>query len=157
MAPRPPMCGCQRLEYCAVVKNRQSTLTDEGESYIVLFHISQFDCFLFARNIRDLSMTPAICQAYHKVVWDVSASQPVCKLYGSVWDKYQIFVPMNIRKYSPWKNLTNIWTNEYIRLNIFEYIWISKYSSHTGSNLSNLVVRKRRFGGKGSTLIVEHP
>ena len=55
-------------------------LREFGESYIVLYHISQFDCFLFARIIRDLSMTPAICHAYHKLVWDVSASQPVCKL-----------------------------------------------------------------------------
>ena len=28
---------------------------------------------------------------------------------------------MNIQIYSPWKKFTNIWTNEYIRLNIFEY------------------------------------
>ena len=39
---------------------------------------------------------------------------------------------MNIRMYLPWKKFTNIWTNEYIRLNIFEYIRISEYSSHTG-------------------------
>ena len=38
---------------------------------------------------------------------------------------------MKIRIYSPWKNLTNIWTNEYICQNIFEYIQISKYLSHT--------------------------
>ena len=30
-----------------------------------------------------------------------------------------------------WKKLTNIWTNEYIRLNIFEYIRIFECSSHT--------------------------
>ena len=29
---------------------------------------------------------------------------------------------MNIRIYSPWKKLTNIWMNEYIRQNIFEYL-----------------------------------
>ena len=52
----------------------------EGESYIVLFHISQFDCFLFARDIRNLSMTPETCQAYHTVVWDVSARYTVCEL-----------------------------------------------------------------------------
>ena len=32
----------------------------------------------------------------------------------------------------PWKKFTNIWMNEYICLKIFEYIRISKYSSHTG-------------------------
>ena len=42
----------------------------EGESYIVLFHTSQFDCFLFVRDIRELPMTPGTCQAYHTVVWD---------------------------------------------------------------------------------------
>ena len=52
----------------------------EGESYIVLFHIGQFDCFLFVRDIRNLSMTPEACQAYHTVVWDVSAMYTVCEL-----------------------------------------------------------------------------
>ena len=47
-----------------------------------------------------------------------------------------IFVSTNwsrmiIRIYSPWKKFTNAWTNEYICLNIFEYIRITKYSSHT--------------------------
>ena len=55
-------------------------VTLKGESYIVLFHISQFDCFLFARDIIDLSMTPYTCQAYHTVVWDVSARCTVCQL-----------------------------------------------------------------------------
>ena len=52
-------------------------LWDNVESYIVLFHISQFDCFLFARNIRDMSMTPAICQAYHIVVSQSASLQTV--------------------------------------------------------------------------------
>ena len=52
----------------------------EGESYIVLFHISQFDCFLFTRDIKNLSMTPETCQAYHTLVWDVSARYTVCEL-----------------------------------------------------------------------------
>ena len=52
----------------------------KGESYIALFHISQFDCFLFAWDIRDLSMTPETCQAYNIVVWDVSARYTVCEL-----------------------------------------------------------------------------
>ena len=52
----------------------------KGESYIVLFHISQFDCFLFARDIRNQSMTQETCQAYHTVVWDVSARYTVCEL-----------------------------------------------------------------------------
>ena len=52
----------------------------KGESYIVLFHISQFDCFLFARDIRDLPMTPETCQVYHTVVWYVSAKYTVCEL-----------------------------------------------------------------------------
>ena len=47
----------------------------EGDSYIVLF-----DCFLFAWDIRDLSMTPETCQAYNIVVWDVSARYTVCEL-----------------------------------------------------------------------------
>ena len=38
---------------------------------------------------------------------------------------------MNMRIYSPWKKFMNIWTNEYIRLNILEYIRISEYLSHT--------------------------
>ena len=33
----------------------------QGESYIVLFHISQFDCFLFDGDIRYLSITPETC------------------------------------------------------------------------------------------------
>ena len=45
---------------------------------------------------------------------------------------------MNIRIYSPWKKLTNIWTNEYICLNIFEYILISEYLSHTVANCHQL-------------------
>ena len=48
---------------------------------------------------------------------------------------------MNIRTYSPWKKLTNIWTDEYIRLNIFKYIRISEYSSHTGPEVSNPSIR----------------
>ena len=52
----------------------------EGASYIVLFHISQLDCFLFARDIRDMSMTPETCQAYKIVVWDVPARYTVCEL-----------------------------------------------------------------------------
>ena len=52
----------------------------EGESYIVLFHISQFDCFVHARDIRTLSMTPETGQAYHTVVWDVSARYTVGEL-----------------------------------------------------------------------------
>ena len=52
----------------------------EGERYIVLFHIGQFHCFLFAWDIRDLSMRPEMCQAYNIVLWDVSARYTVCKL-----------------------------------------------------------------------------
>ena len=52
----------------------------EGESYIVLFHISHFDCFLFDRDNKNLSMTPETCLAYHAVVWDVSARYTVCEL-----------------------------------------------------------------------------
>ena len=52
----------------------------KGESYIFLFHISPFDCFLFARDIRNLSMTPETCQAYNIVVWDVSARYTVLEL-----------------------------------------------------------------------------
>ena len=48
----------------------------QGESYIVLFHISQFVCFLFARDIRPVNDT----RAYHTVVWDVSAKYTVCEL-----------------------------------------------------------------------------
>ena len=40
---------------------------------------------------------------------------------------------MNFRIYSPWKKFTNIWTNEYICLNMFEYIGIFEYLSHTGT------------------------
>ena len=46
---------------------------------------------------------------------------------------------MNIRIYSPWKKLTNIWTNEYICLNIFKYIRIFKYLSHTAWNWTKKV------------------
>ena len=52
----------------------------KGASYIVLFHISQFGCFLFARDIRHPYMTPETCQAYHTVVWDVPARYTVCQL-----------------------------------------------------------------------------
>ena len=45
---------------------------------------------------------------------------------------------MNIRIYSSWKKMTNIWTNEYIRLNIFEHILISEYSSHTGLSFRDI-------------------
>ena len=48
---------------------------------------------------------------------------------------------INIRIYSPWKKLTNIWTNEYIRLNILEYIRISEYLSHTDPILQWFFVR----------------
>ena len=46
----------------------------------MLIHISQFDCFLLARDIRDISMTPETCHAYNIVVWDVSAMYTVCEL-----------------------------------------------------------------------------
>ena len=52
----------------------------KGESYIVLFQITQFDCFLFAMDIRNMSMTPETCQAYHTVVWDVLVRHTVCEL-----------------------------------------------------------------------------
>ena len=59
----------------------------------------------------------------------------ILKSYWSILDQYHrywtneypnIFVSinrwrMNIRIYLPWKKFTNIWTNEYICLNIFEY------------------------------------
>ena len=46
----------------------------------MLLHISQFDCFLFARDVSNLSMTLETCQAYNTVVWDVSARYTVCEL-----------------------------------------------------------------------------
>ena len=46
---------------------------------------------------------------------------------------------MNIRIFQPWKKLPNIWTNEHICLNIFEYIRISKYWSNTGLVLSMII------------------
>ena len=46
----------------------------------MLFHISQFDCFLLARDIRDLSMTPETCQANPAGVWDFSARYTTCEL-----------------------------------------------------------------------------
>ena len=33
-------------------------------------------------DIRDLSMTPEMCLAYHIVVWDVLARYTVCELYN---------------------------------------------------------------------------
>ena len=38
----------------------------------MLFHISQSDCFLFARDIRDLSMIPEACQTYNSCLGCVS-------------------------------------------------------------------------------------
>ena len=64
-------------------KDKEDGLSEwlgKGESYIVLFHISQFDFFLFARDIRDPLMTPETCEAYNIVVWDVSARYTVCEL-----------------------------------------------------------------------------
>ena len=46
---------------------------------------------------------------------------------------------MNIRIYSPWKKSTNIWRNEYICLNIFKYIRISEYSSHTVTDICSFL------------------
>ena len=46
---------------------------------------------------------------------------------------------MNIRIYLPWKFFTNIWTNEYIHLNIFKYIRISEYLSHTATFLHTYI------------------
>ena len=60
--------------------NKKYGLQTQGDSYIVLFHINQFDCFLCARDIRDLSITPETYQAYNIVVWDVSARYTVCEL-----------------------------------------------------------------------------
>ena len=48
---------------------------------------------------------------------------------------------MNIRIYSPWKKFTNIWMNEYICLNIFDYIRISEYLSRTGILQKNIYGR----------------
>ena len=39
------------------------------------------------------------------------------------------------------EKFTNIWTNEYICLNIFEYIRISEYSSHIGPSVRPSVSR----------------
>ena len=52
---------------------------------------------------------------------------------------------MNIRIYSPWKDLTNSWTNEYIRLNIFKYISLSEYSSHTVTDTLETLLTIRKF------------
>ena len=59
--------------------DRLKRLDFKGE-YIVLVHISQFVCFLFVRDIRDLSMTLETCQAYHTVVWYMSNRYTVCEL-----------------------------------------------------------------------------
>ena len=67
----------QPFESCTAISATFSHF-QQGESYIVLFHISQFDCFLFARDIRNLSMRPETCQAYHTVVWDLSAKYTDC-------------------------------------------------------------------------------
>ena len=49
---------------------------------------------------------------------------------------------MNIRTYFPWKKSTNVYTNEYICLNIFEYIQISEYLSHTAQWTGSLTNTK---------------
>ena len=42
------------------------------------------------------------------------------------------------------EKITNIWANEYIHLNIFEYIQIFEYSSHTGVSLPFGFARKHQ-------------
>ena len=49
--------------------------TSEGESYIVLFYISQFDCFLFARDIsvtKDMSGISHSCLGCVSQVYSLS-------------------------------------------------------------------------------------
>ena len=54
---------------------------------------------------------------------------------------------MNIRIYSPWKKLMNIWKNEYICLNIFEYLshtdlrlWLHRFLFCTFKGQSHFVM-----------------
>ena len=42
-------------------------------------------------DIRDLSVTPKTCQAYPRVVWNVSARYTVCELYNLKLRKTDFF------------------------------------------------------------------
>ena len=59
---------------------------------------------------------------------------------------------MNIRIYSEERKETNIYEYEYIRLKIFEYIFMSEYSLHTGADVEKGVEAGKKLSRKFSSL-----
>ena len=96
-----------------------------------------FCLFIWSWSYEAIKTISSLYEALHISIKEPYWKTKYCQYVYWTNEYPNIFVSinrwqMNIQIYSPWKELTNIWKNEYIRLNIFEYIRISEYSSHTG-------------------------